>query len=71
MGRASAEELIGFGSLTVVLLAGLFTGMALASQSGMTLDQFGARPIVGRGFDHSHRRLVATGLDAENAHRCF
>src|SRR5439155_6225393 len=30
------------------LLAGLFTGMALASQSGLTLDQFGARPVVGR-----------------------
>ncbi len=41
-------DLIGFGSLTVVLLTGLFTGMALASQSGMTLDQFGARPVVGR-----------------------
>ena len=39
---------IGAGSLTVVLLAGLFTGAALASQSGLTLDQFGARPIVGR-----------------------
>src|SRR5207247_3967435 len=25
-----------------------FTGAALASQSGLTLDQFGARPIVGR-----------------------
>jgi phospholipid/cholesterol/gamma-HCH transport system permease protein len=41
-------DLIGFGSLTVVLLAGLFTGMALASQTGLTLDQFGARPVVGR-----------------------
>ena len=41
-------ELIGWGSLTVVLLAGVFTGMALASQSGLTLDQFGARPVVGR-----------------------
>ena len=41
-------DLIGFGSLTVVLLAGLFTGAALASQSGLTLDQFGARPVVGR-----------------------
>ncbi len=41
-------DLIGWGSLTVVLLAGLFTGMALASQSGLTLDQFGARPVVGR-----------------------
>jgi len=41
-------DLIGVGSLTVVLLAGLFTGAALASQSGLTLDQFGARPVVGR-----------------------
>jgi phospholipid/cholesterol/gamma-HCH transport system permease protein len=41
-------DLIGVGSLTVVLLAGLFTGAALTSQSGMTLDQFGARPVVGR-----------------------
>ena len=40
--------MIGVGSLTVVLLAGLFTGAALASQSGLTLDQFGARPVVGR-----------------------
>src|SRR5262245_31212390 len=41
-------DLIGAGSLAVVLLAGLFTGAALASQSGLTLDQFGARPVVGR-----------------------
>ena len=41
-------DAIGVGSLTVVLLTGLFTGAALASQSGLTLDQFGARPIVGR-----------------------
>ena len=39
---------IGIGSLTVVLLAGLFTGMVLALNSGMTLDQFGARSMVGR-----------------------
>ena len=41
-------EQIGIGSLTVVLLTGFFTGAALASQGGMTLDQFGARPVVGR-----------------------
>jgi phospholipid/cholesterol/gamma-HCH transport system permease protein len=41
-------DMIGVGSLTVVLLTGFFTGAALASQSGLTLDQFGARPIVGR-----------------------
>lgn len=41
-------DAIGAGSLTVVLLTGLFTGAALASQSGLTLGQFGARPVVGR-----------------------
>lgn len=39
---------IGWGSLTVVLLTGIFTGAVLALQSGLTLDQFGARPVVGR-----------------------
>jgi phospholipid/cholesterol/gamma-HCH transport system permease protein len=41
-------DLLGAGSLTVVLLSGLFTGAALASQGGLTLDPFGARPLVGR-----------------------
>ena len=41
-------EAIGVGSLTVVLLTGIFTGAVLALQSGLTLDQFGARPVVGR-----------------------
>ena len=41
-------DMIGIGSLTVVLLTGFFTGAALASQTGITLDQFGARPVVGR-----------------------
>jgi phospholipid/cholesterol/gamma-HCH transport system permease protein len=41
-------EVIGVGSLTVVVLTGMFTGMVLALQSGFTLDQFGARSMVGR-----------------------
>lgn len=41
-------DAIGVGSLTVVLLTGLFTGMAITAQSGLTLDQFGARAVVGR-----------------------
>jgi len=41
-------DVIGVGSLTVVLLTGLFTGAVLALQSGLTLDQFGARSEVGR-----------------------
>ena len=39
---------IGIGSLTVVILTGTFTGMVLALQSGLTLDQFGGRDVVGR-----------------------
>ncbi|HET9264982.1 MAG TPA: ABC transporter permease [Vicinamibacterales bacterium] len=41
-------EAIGVGSMTVVVLTGMFTGMVLALQSGFTLDQFGARSMVGR-----------------------
>lgn len=41
-------DVIGVGSLTVVLLTGFFTGAVLALQTGLTLDQFGARPVVGR-----------------------
>lgn len=40
-------EAIGVGSLTVVVLTGMFTGMVLALQTGFTLDQFGARSMVG------------------------
>jgi phospholipid/cholesterol/gamma-HCH transport system permease protein len=41
-------DAIGIGSMTVVILTGLFTGAVLALQTGFTLDQFGARPFVGR-----------------------
>ncbi len=41
-------DVIGVGSLTVVLLTGFFTGAALALQTGLTLDQFGGRAVVGR-----------------------
>lgn len=49
-GRDVVEqfEAIGLGSLTVVLLTGMFTGMVLALQMGFSLDQFGARSMVGR-----------------------
>ena len=41
-------DAICVGSLTVVLLTGMFTGMVLALQSGITLDKFGARSMVGQ-----------------------
>ncbi len=57
--RDLVEQLdaIGVGSLTVVMLTGLFTGAVLALQSGLTLDQFGARSFVGR--------LVSTSMIKE------
>src|SRR5947207_1042412 len=39
---------LGVGSLSIVILTGVFTGMVLALQSSGTLDAFGARPYVGR-----------------------
>lgn len=41
-------DAIGVGSITIVCLTGLFTGMVLTVQSSATLDAFGARPYVGR-----------------------
>jgi phospholipid/cholesterol/gamma-HCH transport system permease protein len=40
-------DAIGVGSLTVVLLSGLFTGAALALQSGQTLDGSARGPSSG------------------------
>ena len=50
-------DAIGWESMTVVLLTGFFTGAVLALNSGVTLDQFGARPVVGR--------LVSAGMIKE------
>lgn len=41
-------DAIGLGSLTVVILTGFFTGAVLALNSGITLDRFGARDVVGQ-----------------------
>ena len=57
-------EAIGVGSLTVVLLTGFFTGAVLALQSGATLDQFGARPVVGRLVSASMVKALGPGLTA-------
>lgn len=44
----SQMDSLGVGSLSIVVLTGMFTGMVLALQSSATLDVFGARPYVGR-----------------------
>jgi len=50
--------------LTVVSLAGFFTGAALALQTGQTLDQFGARTLVGRLVSASMIRELGPVLTA-------
>ncbi|MBA2564980.1 MAG: ABC transporter permease [Gemmatimonadetes bacterium] len=56
---------IGFGSLVIVCLTGIFTGMVLALQSSVELAQFGATAYVGRLVSASAVRElgpVLTGL---------
>jgi phospholipid/cholesterol/gamma-HCH transport system permease protein len=55
---------VGVGSLTVVLLTGLFTGAVLALQMGVSLDQFGARVYVGRVVSASMVRELGPVLTA-------
>ena len=42
------SDIIGVGSISIVLLAGFFTGGVLALQSAATLAQFGATAVTGR-----------------------
>ena len=69
--RDIVEQLdaIGIGSLTVVVLTGLFTGMVLALQSGLTLDQFGARSVVGRLVARLDGQGAGAGADRVNGDR--
>jgi len=55
---------LGVGSLTIVTLTGLFTGMVLTVQSSATLDAFGARPYVGRMVSLSMLRELGPVLTA-------
>ena len=55
---------MGVGSLTIVTLTGLFTGMVLTVQSSATLDAFGARPYVGRMVSLSMIRELGPVLTA-------
>lgn len=57
-------DAIGIGSMTVVVLTGLFTGMVLALQTGMTLDRFGARSVVGQLVSASMLRELGPVLTA-------
>jgi phospholipid/cholesterol/gamma-HCH transport system permease protein len=42
------SDVIGFGSLPIVILTGFFTGGVLALQSAATLSAFGATAVTGR-----------------------
>jgi phospholipid/cholesterol/gamma-HCH transport system permease protein len=53
----SQMDLIGVGSLVIVLLTGFFTGAVMALQTGVTMSSLGAKGFTGR--------LVATSLVRE------
>ncbi len=50
-------DILGFGSLMIILLTGTFTGMVLALNSANTLQKFGVQNVTGQ--------LVATSLIRE------
>jgi phospholipid/cholesterol/gamma-HCH transport system permease protein len=47
-------DVLGFGSMTIILLTGFFTGAVLALNTGNTLQKFGVQNVAGQ--------LVATSL---------
>ncbi len=59
------SDVIGFGSASIVLLSGFFTGGVLALQSAATLSEFGAAAVTGRFVSMSMIRElgpVLTGI---------
>lgn len=50
-------DLIGWGSMPIVVLTGFFTGGALAQNSGVTLQRFGSLSLIGQ--------LVSIGMVRE------
>ena len=52
-------DLIGVGSLPIVALSGLFTGVVLALNSANTLQRFGSLSLIAQ--------LVSVGMVTENS----
>ena len=57
-------DAIGVGSLNIVTLTGLFTGMVLALQTALSLETFGAKNYVGRVVSLSMVRELGPVLTA-------
>ena len=48
------SDIIGVGSLPIVILSGFFTGGVLALQSAATLSEFGATAVTGQFVSAHH-----------------
>ncbi|HJZ13564.1 MAG TPA: ABC transporter permease, partial [Acidobacteriota bacterium] len=57
-------DTIGVGSINIVILTGLFTGMVLALQTALSLETFGAKNYVGRVVSLSMVRELGPVLTA-------
>ncbi len=55
---------MGVGSLNIVMLTGLFTGMVLALQTALSLETFGAKNYIGRVVSLSMIRELGPVLTA-------
>ncbi|MGA9060865.1 MAG: ABC transporter permease [Terracidiphilus sp.] len=59
------SDIVGFGSLPIVILSGFFTGGVLALQSAATLSEFGATSVTGQFVSFTMIRelgAVLTGI---------
>lgn len=55
---------VGVESLGIILVTGLFTGMVLAVQGGVSLERFGARSLLGNAITATLLRELGPSLTA-------
>ena len=63
------SDIIGFGSLPIVILSGFFTGGVLALQSAATLAEFGATAVTGQFVEPHHDPRTRRCTDRHHGRR--
>ena len=62
-------DIIGVGSLPIVVLTGFFTGAVLALQTANSLARFGALSFTGQLVSHLHGARAGAGADRPDGGR--
>ena len=63
------SDIIGVGSLPIVILSGFFTGGVLALQSAATLSEFGATAVTGQFVSLTMIRELGAGAHRHHGGR--